>query len=111
MLLWRPSKDRREEEANAQPDPNNRRKAGYNWGLLSVPKSRNSDLTEQELFFSGYNMKFRDWNPETDCHQTKTEMMRAEELAYINDIIKQATAYTPAAPPVPNADASDIPSF
>jgi replicative DNA helicase len=107
MLLWRPSKDRKEEEANATPDPSNRRKAGYNWGLLSVPKSRNSDLTEQELFFSGYDMKFRDWTS-NDSHQTKSEMMKAEDLAMSDDIVKlnnQPTMPMPSG----NADASDIP--
>lgn len=107
MLLWRPSKDRKEEEVNATPDPSNRRKAGYNWGLLSVPKSRNSDLTEQELFFSGYDMKFRDWTS-NDSHQTKSEMMKAEDLAMSDDIVKlnnQPTMPMPSG----NADASDIP--
>lgn len=112
MLLWRPSKDRKEEYANDTPDPKDRRKAGYNWGLLSVPKSRNSDLTEQELFFSGYDMLFRDWDKEIDRHQTKKEMMTAEYNAYLQDIIQNTTlANVPPPPQAQDIDDNDIPNF
>lgn len=86
MLLWRPAKDRAQNLADATPDPADRKKAGYNWGVLSVAKSRNSDLTEQELHFSGYNMRFRNWLP-TDHHQTKSAMLQAEYNAVMADII------------------------
>ena len=109
MLLWRPAKDRKEEEANMTPDAQNRKKAGYNWGLLAVPKSRNSDLTEQELFFSGYDMKFRDWNATTDRHQTKREMMEAENAAMGDDIVRQGPSVPPPPAPSGSVDASDIP--
>ncbi len=107
-LLWRPAKDRRQDQADAPVDKDNRKKAGYNWGVLSIPKSRNSDLTEQELFFSGYNMFFRDWDDARDEHLTKTAMMQAELNAYLDDIIRsQPPPATATASP--RVDASDIP--
>lgn len=106
-LLWRPSKDRRQDQADAPVDKDNRKKAGYNWGVLSIPKSRNSDLTEQELFFSGYNMYFRDWDAACDQHLTKSEMMKAEYNAYLADIISNSPPPTETASP--RVDASDIP--
>lgn len=109
MLLWRPAKDRKEEDANMTPEPSNRRKAGYNWGLLAVPKSRNSDLTEQELYFSGYDMRFRDWNAMTDRHQTKREMMEAENAAMGDDVVRQGPSVPPPPAPSGSVDASDIP--
>lgn len=110
MLLWRPAKDRKEEDANMTPEPSNRRKAGYNWGLLSVPKSRNSDLTEQELYFSGYDMKFRDWNAQTDRHLTKHEMAELEKTAMTDDVVKLNNQTLPMpSRPLNTIDESDVP--
>lgn len=92
------------------PEPSNRRKAGYNWGLLSVPKSRNSDLTEQELYFSGYDMKFRDWNAQTDRHLTKHEMAELEKTAMTDDVVKLNNQTLPMpSRPLNTIDESDIP--
>lgn len=114
MLLWRPSKDKSETLAEETPDPTNRKKTGYNWGILSVVKSRNSDLTEQELHFSGYNMLFRDWDSYKDRHLTKSQMIQAEYNSFMADIIQNQAPQMqqPAPTPVPQyhpVDDEDVP--
>ena len=88
MLLWRPSKDRKQND-NSIPDPTNRSKSGYNWAVLSVAKSRNSDLTEQELYWEGYCMRYRAWRPD-DWHMTKDEARKAEYNKILYDLVSNA---------------------
>lgn len=85
MLLWRPAKDRKPDD-NFTPDPADRSKAGANWAVLSVAKSRNSNLTEQELFWEGFCMKYRPWQ-ETDTHMTSAQAQAAEFNSYLHDIL------------------------
>jgi replicative DNA helicase len=107
-LLWRPSRDRKQGgDENAAVGGEDRRRAGYNWGVLSVPKSRDSALTEQELHWTGYCMRFRDWDEERDRHATEAEQRREEYAAMLEDIVRGG------APPGqrPRADESDLPPF
>jgi replicative DNA helicase len=88
-LLWRPSRDKKQgTDANAEVSSTDRRKAGFNWGVLSIPKSRDSALTEQELHWTGYCMSFRDWDEERDRHTTEAEQRNAEYAAMLEDIVK-----------------------
>ena len=88
MLLWRPAKDRKQND-NSPPDPTNRAKSGYNWAVLSVAKSRNSDLCEQELYWDGYCMRYRPWQP-NDTHLSREEARRTEYNKILYDIISNA---------------------
>lgn len=94
MLLWRPAKDRQPDD-NFIPDPAIRAKAGANWAVLSVCKSRNSNLTEQELYWEGYCMKYRPWD-DHDIHMSYAQAAAAEYNTYLHDILlnsqEQATA-------------------
>ena len=85
MLLWRPAKDRKQND-NSFPDPSHRSKSGYNWAVLSVAKSRNSDLTEQELYWEGYCMRYRAWQP-YDNHKTREQARQDEYNKILQDII------------------------
>lgn len=113
-LLWRPSRDKKQgTDANAEVSSTDRRKAGFNWGVLSVPKSRDSALTEQELNWTGYCMKFRDWDESRDRHTTELEQRNAEYAAMLEDVVRGSRS----GPPPPEAaggalaDAGDIPEF
>lgn len=85
MLLWRPAKDRKQND-NSAPNPMHRSQSGYNWGVLSVAKSRNSDLTEQELYWDGYCMRYRAWGP-MDSHLSREEARKAEYNKILYDIV------------------------
>ena len=85
MLLWRPAKDRKQTD-NSTPNPLHRSQSGYNWAVLSVAKSRNSDLTEQELYWEGYCMRYRAWQP-YDIHKTREQARQDEYNKILQDII------------------------
>lgn len=93
MLLWRPAKDRKQND-NGQINPLHRSQSGFNWAVLSVAKSRNSDLTEQELFWEGYCMKYRQWLP-TDYHMTRDQARQAEYNKILMDIVASQSGGTP----------------
>ncbi len=113
-LLWRPSRDKKQGgDANAEVSSTDRRKAGFNWGVLSIPKSRDSALTEQELNWTGYCMKFRDWDETRDRHTTEMEQRNAEYSAILDDIVRgnRSEPPPPEAAGSARADVSDIPEF
>ncbi len=98
MLLWRPAKDRPQDKQDVEMQPGNRKTAGVNWGILSVAKSRNSDLTEQELYWEGYCMRYRAWNPATDSHLSKKDALRQEYNACLADILNSTAEQQPPPP-------------
>ena len=88
MLLWRPAKDRPQDD-DCQPTPGVRNKAGVNWAVLSVAKSRNSDLCEQELHWDGYCMRYRAWDDTTDQHLSRSDARIAEANQILSDIVAE----------------------